>query len=83
MGKWISVKDELPPVGKRVLVCRELRIECLDKPILMHDIGSLECNEPHGRWRLSSQQFSVLPVEPTVSSGIISYWMELPKIPDA
>ncbi len=79
--EWISVEEKLPPTHHRVMVCRELRIDGLDHPILTHDIGMLEGTEPSDRWKLNSQDYCVLPCKPTISSGIISHWMELPKLP--
>ena len=79
--KWHRTKDKLPSTHTRVLVCREIRLDCLDHPILTHDIGILKGTGPSDRWELESQQFSILPCEPTVGSGIISHWMELPQLP--
>ncbi|MBQ9646131.1 MAG: hypothetical protein IJV24_07230 [Prevotella sp.] len=80
--KWYDVKEKLPPTHSRVMVCRELRIECLDHPILTHDIGMLEGTGPSDRWKLDSQQYSPLPTTPTLSSGIITHWAWLPKLPE-
>lgn len=78
---WISVKNELPPMYHRVLVCRELHIEGLEHVIKVCDIAHLEGHGPTDRWRLDSQQFSLLPCAPTLESGIISHWMRLPGLP--
>lgn len=80
--KWYDVREKLPPTHSRVMVCRELRIECLDHPILTHDIGILEGTGPLDRWKLDSQQYSPLPTTPTLSSGIITHWARLPKLPE-
>lgn len=80
--KWYNVKEKLPPVCCRVMVCRELRIDCLDHPILTHDIGILEGTGPSDRWKLDSQQYSPLPCTPTLDSGIITHWARLPKLPE-
>jgi len=80
--EWISVKEKLPPVCCRVLVCRQLRIVCLARPVLTYDIGMLKGTEPGDRWRLDSQQYCVLPCEPTLESGIVSHWMKLPELPE-
>jgi hypothetical protein len=79
--KWHNVKDKLPKTEHRVLVCRELRIDSLDHPILVHDIGVLHGTDLFDRWSLESQQYCILPVEPTLNSGIITHWAELPKLP--
>lgn len=79
--EWINVKDELPKVNNMVLVCRELHIEGLKRVIRVHDIARLEGHQPSDRWRLESQQFSLLPCVPTLDSGIISHWMPLPELP--
>ena len=80
--KWYDVKEKLPPTHCRVMVCRELRIECLDHPILTHDIGMLKGTGPSDRWELDSQQYCPLPTTPTLSSGIITHWARLPKLPE-
>ena len=80
--KWYDVKKKLPPTHCLVMVCRELRIKGLDHPVLTHDIGMLEGTEPSDRWKLESQQYSPLPCTPTLSSGIITHWARLPKLPE-
>ena len=80
--KWYNCKEKLPPTNSRVLVCRELRIDGIDHPILTHDIGILEGTGMSDRWRLESQTYCLLPCKPTVSSGIISHWAKLPKLPE-
>ncbi len=79
--KWISVKEKLPPTHHRVMVCRELRIVGLEHPMLTYDIGILEGTEASDRWKLDSQAYSPLPCTPTLNSGIITHWMELPELP--
>ena len=81
MRKWISVKEKLPPTHHLVLVCREIRIDCLDHPILTTDIGMLTGTGLYDRWNFESQQYSPLPQKPTLESGIVTHWMELPKLP--
>ena len=81
--KWYNCKEKLPPTHHRVLVCRELRnIDGLDHPVQVHDIGYLEGDQPNDRWRLESQSYCIFPCEPTISSGIISHWANLPKLPE-
>ncbi len=77
---WISTKEKLPPTYRNVMVCREIRMRCIDPPILVHDIGMLEGKEPSDRWSLCSQMYSPIPVEPTLSSNIVTHWMELPEL---
>ncbi len=81
--KWISVKEKLPPTMCLVMVCREIRIDCLDHPILVHDIGMLEGTGPSDRWKLESQQYCPLPCKPTLRSEIVTHWMKLPKLPNS
>ena len=79
--KWYDCKEKLPPTHHRVMVCREIRVDFLDHPVLTHDIGMLTGTEPSDRWKLDSQQYCALPCTPTVSSGIISHWGFLPQLP--
>ena len=78
--KWTSCREKLPPTHHKVLVIR--RIELKEITINTHDIGILLGTDASSRWNLESQQFSPLPTKPTVSSGIITHWMELPKMPE-
>ena len=80
--KWYDVKEKLPPTNTRVLVCFELRAKLLDHPIQTHEIGILEGTEPLDRWRLESQHYSPHPFSPTLSSGFITHWARLPKLPN-
>lgn len=79
--KWYDVNEKLPQTHTMVMVCREIRIQGFD-PIQTHDIGMLEGTNPSDRWRLESQQYSPLPTTPTLSSGIVTHWCRLPKLPE-
>lgn len=78
--KWYDVTEKLPPTHTWLMVCREIRIQGF--VIQVHDIGMLEGKNPSDRWRLESQQYSPLPVNPTLSSGIVTHWYHLPKLPE-
>lgn len=78
---WYDVKEKLPPTHNRVMVCREIRIQGFN-PIQTYDIGILEGTNPLDRWSLDSQQYSPLPITPTLSSGIVTHWCRLPKLPE-
>lgn len=75
--KWYSVKEKLPPLDKRVLLCREVKITS-DYIIPVCEIGKLREDD---RFHLEGQRGSILPLTPTVNSGIITYWAALPKCP--
>lgn len=80
--KWIDCKEKLPPTHRRVLVCREIRLSCLEHPVLTHDIGMLQDTDSSYRWKLESQQYSPLPISPTLSSRIVTHWANLPELPE-
>ena len=80
--KWIDCKEKLPPTYRRVLVCREIRLSRLEHPVLIHDIGMLQGTDSSDRWKLESQQYCPLPISPTLSSGIVTHWANLPKLPE-
>ena len=79
--KWYDVQEKLPPTYKRVMVCREIRIQGF-APIPTYDIGILKGTNQSDRWELDSQQYSPLPLKPTLSSGIVTHWARLPKLPN-
>ena len=79
--KWYDVNEKLPPTHCLVMVCREIRIPDLDIVIQTHDIGMLKGTDPSDRWELESQHYSPLPTTPTLSSGIVTHWARLPKLP--
>ena len=79
--KWYDCKKKLPPINTMVLVLRQIRLDFLDHPVLVHDIGVLKGTDSDSRWELESQNYAPLPIKPTVDSGIITHWARLPKFP--
>lgn len=75
--EWIDCKEKLPEDGHLVLVVRNFIFPEYDVHIQAHDIGRIT----DGRWKLESQQWCALPLNPTIDSNIISHWMELPTTP--
>ena len=81
--KWYDVNEKLPETMTRVMVCREVKIDVGDEKIVFpsHDIGVLQGTGPHDRWKLESQQYCMLPVEPMLCANIVTHWCRLPKLP--
>lgn len=75
--KWISTKERLPESNHRVLAIRRLSVKNIDTCIQSYEIAYINGN----RWKLDSEQWSMLPCTPTIDSGIITHWMELPEKP--
>lgn len=75
--KYIPTTERLPESMHSVLAIRELTIPECDAVIQSYEIAYIDGI----RWTLESQQWSVLPCTPTIDSGIITHWMELPEKP--
>lgn len=75
--KWISTTERLPESMHSVLAIRKLTIPNCDVVIPSYEIARINGD----RWELDSQQWCILPCTPTIDSGIITHWMELPKEP--
>ena len=74
MAKWINVKDELPEIGKRVLVCgvaienRDYRTCAISNRVKYEIFG-----QPVERWRSPWDYFH--------AEYEITHWAELPELP--
>ena len=78
VNPWHKTSEELPEEdGHRVIVRVGRRIEGVDHVFYSYDIGMVR----DGRWRLDSQGYSPLPYSPTIDSGLITHWMEIPELP--
>lgn len=76
-GEWISVDDELPEIEKFVFVKRTIKLYD-DFEMSVEDVGILHGTENWDRFDLLSQTKSPLPLSPTLSSKIVTHWMEIP-----
>src|SRR5690554_398927 len=74
--KWISVEDELPPIGQECLFFRPLAENSNDKPIAVkvarHDQG--QCWE-------STVPYGFVPCNPSDGCCHVTHWMPLPTPP--
>ena len=72
--EWISIRDQLPPIGKQVLFCCKL-----DDEFTEVDLG-----EYCGKWSDSPNAIVMeLPrAQDDYDWSPCSHWMELPKTPE-
>lgn len=79
--KWNDINEYLPPLRCKVLVCRTLSKGNGDL-ISTTDIGVLYGYEASSQWHLLSQSYNVMPIMPSLRSGLITHWCSIPEYPE-